>query len=280
MPEDQHPEVPTPHPDTSVDGVAKRLGELLTQHRWIVFVLPLVVYMMFNSLEPPAPRPESGETATAPAGESTGWLPRIDYRFYPLVYSVKIAVTLLTMILVLPGYRQFPWRIHWLAPLVGGLGVFVWVGICALGLEPRLGHALGAEWLVELGRRSSFNPLDRLAGSPAMAYGFLAIRFVGLVAVVPVIEEFFLRGFLMRYFVDENWTQVPFATPDFKAIALVTMLAMAMHPGELLAELLWFTLVTWLMLRTRNIWDCVAAHAVTNLLLGIYVVSSGHWELM
>ena len=34
------------------------------------------------------------------------------------------------------------------------------------------------------------------------------------------------------------------------------------------------------MLRTRNIWDCVAAHAITNLILGIYVVHSGTWRLM
>jgi hypothetical protein len=34
------------------------------------------------------------------------------------------------------------------------------------------------------------------------------------------------------------------------------------------------------MLRTRNIWDCVAAHATTNLLLGIYVVATGEWWLM
>jgi membrane protease YdiL (CAAX protease family) len=50
------------------------------------------------------------------------------------------------------------------------------------------------------------------------------------------------------------------------------------HP-EKLAALVWFSLVTWLMWRTRNIWDCVAAHAVTNLLLGIYVVTQHQWQL-
>ncbi len=39
-------------------------------------------------------------------------------------------------------------------------------------------------------------------------------------------------------------------------------------------------MITWLMLRTRNIWDCVAAHAITNLILGVYVVASGAWRLM
>jgi hypothetical protein len=34
------------------------------------------------------------------------------------------------------------------------------------------------------------------------------------------------------------------------------------------------------MVKTRNIWDCVVAHAVTNLLLGVYVVHWGRWHLM
>jgi hypothetical protein len=39
-------------------------------------------------------------------------------------------------------------------------------------------------------------------------------------------------------------------------------------------------MVTWLMMRTRSLWDCVAAHAVTNLLLGVYVVLRSDWQLM
>jgi hypothetical protein len=48
--------------------------------------------------------------------------------------------------------------------------------------------------------------------------------------------------------------------------------------AELQVAAVWFSLVTWLMIRTRNIGDCVAAHAVTNL-LGIYVVTQHEWQL-
>jgi hypothetical protein len=51
------------------------------------------------------------------------------------------------------------------------------------------------------------------------------------------------------------------------------------HLGEVLAAAAWFGMVTWLMVRTRNLWDCVLAHAVTNLLLGIYVVTWHEWTL-
>ena len=105
------------------------------------------------------------------------------------------------------------------------------------------------------------------------------MRFFGLVAVVPVIEEFFLRGFVMRFVVERDWWETPFGKVNGLAIVLGTLVPMLMHP-ELLAALVWFSMITWLMVRTRNIWDCVAAHAVTNLILGVYVVYSGCWRLM
>jgi CAAX prenyl protease-like protein len=134
--------------------------------------------------------------------------------------------------------------------------------------------------IIGTGTRSAFNPLEQLAATPAWAYLFLAIRFMGLALVVPVIEEFFLRGFLMRYVMHANWWQIPFGQVNRTAVSLGTAVPMLMHPGELLAALVWFSMVTWLMVRTRNIWDCVVAHAITNLLLGIYVVTTGNWQLM
>jgi hypothetical protein len=72
---------------------------------------------------------------------------------------------------------------------------------------------------------------------------------------------------------------VPFGVVTPLAAVVGTALPMLMHPAELLAAAVWFSLVTWLMASTKNIWDCVAAHAVTNLLLGIYVVSQEQWHL-
>jgi membrane protease YdiL (CAAX protease family) len=46
-----------------------------------------------------------------------------------------------------------------------------------------------------------------------------------------------------------------------------------------LAAIVWFSMVTWLYTRTHSIWDCVLAHATTNLLLGLYIVNTGAWEL-
>jgi len=243
---------------------------LLAKHRWLIYILPLAVFMLVGTLEPKPP----GDAETA------GWL-AIPYAYYPLVYTLKLGLALAAMAFVLPGYRQFPLRVHPLAVLVGVVGIVVWVGLCKLDLEQKCLGPLGLGWLVDLGVRSAYNPFEQLAGHPAWwAWGFLAVRFFGLVAVVAVIEEFFLRGFVMRFVMEADWWTVPFGKVNRTAVLAGVLVPMLMHPAELLAAAAWFSLVTWLMVRTRNIWDCVAAHAVTNLLLGIYVVASGQWQLM
>jgi CAAX prenyl protease-like protein len=235
---------------------------------WLTFLLPFVVYMVFTTFEP-TPNEPGGMLGLS-----------IEYRHYPIVYTLKIAATLCAMLFVLPGYRTFPLRITPLAPLVGVIGVFLWIWLCDANLEEKTLVPLGLGSLIDMGTRPGFNPLEELAASPAWAYGFLAVRFLGLVCIVPILEEFFIRGFVMRLVVDHHWWEVPFGKVNATAVVLGGLVPMLSHPAEMFAALVWFSLVTLLMVRTRSMWDCVVAHAVTNLLLGIYVVWTGHWSLM
>jgi CAAX prenyl protease-like protein len=252
---------------------------LVARYPWLTFLLPFIVYMVVGSLEPSPPKPPfqmpDGTMRTVNTPARFG----LEYKHYPIVYTAKIVLTIAAMVFVLPGYRQFPFRISALAIVVGVVGVVVWIAVCKLHLEKMLLGPLGLSKFLGLGERPAFNPLEALADTPAWAYTFLAIRFLGLALIVPIIEEFFLRGFLMRIFVDEKWWEVPFGTVTRLAVIVGTAFPMLMHPAELLAAFLWFSMVTWLMVRTKNIWDCVAAHAVTNLLLGIYVVTRHEWQL-
>ncbi|MBN2216496.1 MAG: CAAX prenyl protease-related protein [Pirellulales bacterium] len=253
-------------------------ARLLDQQPWIVFLLPFIVFMLATSLEPTPER----------AGGALGL--SIPYAYYPWAYTAKIVLTLAAVAAVWPGYRRFPLRVSPWAILVGAAGVVVWIGLCKLGLEAkllaplvdnRLGEALGLSKMFDPATtRSAYNPFEELAGSPAAAWGFLAVRFAGLALVVPVIEELFLRGFLMRFVMARDWWDVPFGKVDAMAVVVGTVAPMLMHPAELLAAAVWFSMVTWLMVKTRSLWDCVVAHMVTNLLLGVYVVQTGEWQFM
>lgn len=303
-------------PESTPDNLKSnepRPNETSASHRslanrwpWATFLIPMLVYMVLGSFEPtppektPTPDPSTTE-ATQPyfPPEPSGFLPEIPYEYYPWAYSAKITLTIIAMLAVGSGYLAFPWKVSWLSIVVGVVGVVLWIAICHLQLEVKvlepvdrfLGNLLltfeedetpgiGLMSLIGAGERPAFNPLEHLKDTPVWAYVFLAIRFTGLALIVPVIEEFFLRGFLMRYVMEPQWWKVPIGEVNRTAVNLGTAVPMLMHPGELLAAFVWFSMVTWLMVRTRNIWDCVVAHAVTNLLLGIYVVTTGNWQLM
>lgn len=236
---------------------------------WLAYVLPLAVFLVVGSLEP---------TRAQPGGSLLGLA--IPYAAYPWVYGLKVFATLLAIGWAWPEYRQFPRRFGLLAVLVGVAGAVLWIVLARLRPEAYLLEMLGLDRLVGLAARAGFNPLAELADRPLLAWSVLGLRLFGLVAVIAVAEEFFLRGFVMRLVVDEQWHDVPFGKVTTASVLVGTLLPMAMHPGELSAAAAWFSLVTWLMTRTRNPWDCVVAHAITNLGLGLYVLASGHWELM
>ena len=160
---------------------------LLEQQPWVTFLVPFLVFMLVGTLEPTTPKD--------PGGKLIGL--SISYADYPWLYTTKIALTLAAIIFVWPGYREFRWRLTPLAVLVGIVGGPLWIGLCLPDVEhtylvPALNH-VGLGGLIGAGTRSAFNPFEHLTG--ASAWAFLAVRFFGLVAVVPLIEEFSCAGF-------------------------------------------------------------------------------------
>jgi CAAX prenyl protease-like protein len=267
--------LPAPPPPFDYDGPGGRRMWLVRNEQWLIYCLPFIIYMVVGMFEPTAPTKGVFEV---PHGLTSF----ITYNLYPYIYSLKIFLTCLTIVLIWPGYWQFPWKVSGLSVVVGIVGAVLWV-VISKGQQLIDTEFLKDKYLrslTKLGARSGFNPLRELRDNPALAYSFLAIRFFGLVIVVPIIEEFFLRGFLMRYVIHIDWWTVPFATMTPLAIAVGIGVPMLMHPQELIAAFVWFSMITWLMFHTKSIWDCIVAHSVTNLLMGIWVLYSGDWWLM
>ena len=172
---------------------------------------------------------------------------------------------------------QFEFRIGWMWLPVGVIGFLAWIGLCHLNLEQKLLSLIGlpTEWL---STRAAFNPTQAFSANWLMV-SFLFARFSLMVLAIPLAEEIFLRGFLVRFVDRPDWWNAPLNTLKWLALMVVPAYAVLTHPSEAFAAIVWFSMVTFLMIRSNNIWPCVLAHATTNLLLGIYVVSFGQWQL-
>lgn len=221
---------------------------------WWPYVLPMAVFMVLTSLE-----------GTLPKGTDGGPHPT----WYPIAYAVKL-VAVIAMLAIghvaLRDLRPKPDLIGWLLAAGLGLAVLVmWVGL------ERLPYP---KWAAA-GSRQAFDPYVL---SPTPRGLFLAARFLGLVVVVPVMEELFWRSFVVRWVIDPNFGRVPIGRMTPMAAGISSALFAAAHP-EWLPALLTGLAWAWLLWKSRSLLACVVSHAVTNLGLGLYVLSTGSWEL-
>lgn len=251
-------------------------GIFFRQHAWLPFVAPLVVYMLSSSLFDttlPGDHLSPEHSASAQERYATQYLWMVTFKAALLLPIAAFVYWSLH----LPRFRISP-----LAITVGVVGVVLWVGIDAIGIKTALVDLFGEEsWAVSilgLGARDALNPIDQYGAGTATFWWFMVARFVGLALCVPIVEELMLRGWMVRVVDNPAFWQIPFGEVTFKAAAAGVAFATLYHP-EKLAAIVWFSLTMWLMLKTKNFWDCVAAHAVTNFLLGVWVVWRGAWEL-
>ncbi len=278
-----------------------------------IFILPFFLFLLMTSLEGYANQEIS-------LGFFSFTLPAypILYTFKILTLTLVALLCLRPWCQAFPLHFT---RKSLLAVLAGIVGVLLWVGVCKLELELKVMTALGwtestaenaaAEknadpndvLMVEMtpegglqtvsvpvvggdenaqkkGFRSGFNPFSYW-GEDAMAWRFFIIRMLGLALLVPLLEEFFLRGFLLRFLEDQQqWMTLAVGACTPIIWGATAIYAAATHPGEMVAAILWFSMITWLVSSTKNIWDAVLAHSITNFLLGMYVLHSGDWYFL
>ena len=104
------------------------------------------------------------------------------------------------------------------------------------------------------------------------------MRLVGIAVLVPIAEELFWRGFLLRWLIDPEWEEIKLGEYTHHSCAIVVLMFTVAHP-EWLAAASYCLLINGLLYWKKDLWQCVVAHAVSNLVLAIYVLQTGHWWL-
>ena len=192
---------------------------------------------------------------------TTGPLAQIDPRW---LYALQAGGAGLLLLVAWPHLREFSvpprWRDVLLAGLVGWAVWWLWIW-------------LDAPWM----RMASDAPVVRPVDDDGqLLWGLLVARFLGATLVVPLIEELFWRGWLMRWLDHHDFLAVDPKRVGTRAIGLSTVLFTLAHQ-EWLAAAVAGLAYAWLYRRTGSLWVAVLAHAVTNGLLGVWVVMGGHW---
>jgi len=197
---------------------------------------------------------------------------------------VALDISYVIRILVVPVILAWAWR--WYLPLAGpqnrfisvlvgiaaGLvGLILWIGL----LKPFVGTEEGAAWSLT---------------------GF-GLRLAAATFIVPVFEEVFVRGYLFR--VALQWDLArradapnPFETafdrsclndlaPGAWSLWAVLISSVAFALGhrldEWLAAFAYSLLMAAVMIVRKDLLSCIVAHGTTNLVLAVYVKTTGQY---
>jgi uncharacterized protein len=219
----------------------------------IVRIIPFALYLLLLALEGALP-----------------WLRDIlppladwDWRW---LYPVKAGLVAMVLLVFWRHYRELkilPTRVgDWMLAGFAGVAVFVlWInldqdwatlGTGALGFDPR-NDAGQVIWI--------------LAG----------LRLTGAALVVPVMEELFWRSFIQRWLDKADFLAVDPRSASLKAV-MITSALFAVEHNLWFAGLLAGLAYGLLYKRTRNLWLPIFAHALTNGMLGIWVLATGNWQ--
>jgi CAAX prenyl protease-like protein len=198
-------------------------------------------------------------------------IPYGTYIFYPIK-------TLIVGIFLYYYYRRksYPEIIpsfSWVAVFVGILVFIIWV--LPEGWYQGIKIEIGPwEFNPFILGSSEFNPYT--FGKSWIAYTLIVFRLMGAALVVPIFEELFWRSFAIRWLIKEDFTSVQLGTFTwFSCIVIVLGFGFEHHRWfvGILAGILYNALLYY----KKNLSDCILAHAVTNLLLGIYVLVTQQW---
>ena len=185
-------------------------------------------------------------------------------------YAAKTVIAAGLLVFLWPHYTKVRWNYWWLGVVMGVLGLVQWVGMEKLLIYfwPNFPEITGEP-----------RDLTKVFASPTVAWSFIVLRWAGATLVVPFMEELFWRDFL--------WRTVA-APADFRLASIgewdrgLPLLAVAaafcvVHP-QWLTAFTWGLMIGWLLLYTRSLGACIVMHAVTNFLLGLYVLVTGDWR--
>jgi CAAX prenyl protease-like protein len=160
---------------------------------------------------------------------------------------------------------EMRWEVSTEAIAVGVAVCIMWIGID--GFYSHMGSSDSPPW----------NPRAQFGEHSTLAMVFIWGRVLGSTFVVPPLEEVFFRSFLYRYFVRTDFEKMPFSRFHPTSF-IVTSTIFGFEHSQWFAGILCGFAYQWLAISKNRLGDAIAAHAITNFLLGLWVIGRGAWQ--
>ncbi len=178
------------------------------------------------------------------------------------MYVIKIAAAGVALLAFRDVYRDWIERVSMVAVAAGLVVGIVWVATAPAG-PANPGSVNIAQWL-------SLQPTG-------LAALWLAIRAVGGIVIVPVVEELAFRGLLYRWIIARQFENVPFNRLSLAALAISSLLFGLMHQ-RWIAGMGAGVVFALLMVRSGRLSDAIWAHVAANAVVIGWAIATRQWS--
>lgn len=183
-----------------------------------------------------------------------------------------------------------PWLVFWrvrrylpalgkpdvlLALVFGALAAFGWY--YGQHLVNWLGLPAGPPFLFDRVQKI-VDPTQDFGPEPWRIWATIILRVAVATITVPMVEELFWRGFLLRALIDwDRWQGIPLGAPSWRANWTSALLSILQHPYNWIVSVPCWLLFNGLMFWRKSLLFMMIVHGVTNLVLYVWAYSRGDW---
>lgn len=221
---------------------------MVNQNNILPRVLPFAIYILFLALSDYL-SPLSNILSLGSLTIDTKWL-----------YTLRVVLVLSVLLFFFRSYSELkvvPAAKTFLVAILAGLLVFM-------------------AWILPYPAWAGVNNHAQLSNAGQDAV-WMASRLIGAAIIVPVMEELFWRSLVMRWIDDKNFLY--FSPSNVSVLALMISSGVFASAHHLwLAGLFAGIIYGALYIKYKNLWVPIVAHAVTNGVLGVWVMCTGNWQ--
>ncbi|PLY46357.1 CAAX prenyl protease-related protein [Janthinobacterium sp. ROICE36] len=179
------------------------------------------------------------------------------------LYAVKIGVVLGMLLYWRRSYTELAWT--GLGARATAVAIFAGLVVFLLWIN------LNAGWM-SIGSADGFDPRN----DGRIEWTLVVLRIAGAALVVPVMEELFWRSFLLRWIDSPDFLAFQPRLASAKAF-VISVVLFGLEHNLWLAGIVAGVAYSLLYMRSQNLWSPILAHGVTNGVLGLWIISGGHW---
>ncbi len=160
-------------------------------------------------------------------------------------------------------YAGLDWKFGWFAPGVGALVFVLWIAF------DRFANVHADDAI----------PSALAASSAPARMAWIVCRTLAAVLTVPIAEELAFRGYLIRRLMSPEFESISARSFTWFALLASSAAFGLLHGDRWFAATVAGVLYGLALVRRGRIGDAVAAHALTNALLAVYVLAFHQWHL-